>query len=186
MKIILGIGNPGQEYERTRHNVGFRVVDRLSNGSRWNNKFQGLVSETHVCDDLVLLVKPLTYVNLSGQCARIILDYYKLSPEFLLVVVDDVSLPLGKLRLRPKGSSGCHKGMISLISSLSTEEFHRLRIGIGSNEGQPLSSYVLSKFSQAEEKILETSLSQAVDACMTWLREGIHVAMNRFNTITDL
>lgn len=181
MKVILGIGNPGLEYQKTRHNIGFRVVDKLAQSQSWTKQFHSLTTDLQINDVRVLLVKPLTYVNLSGQTAKAVLDYYKLPLESLLVVVDDVSLPLGKLRLRPKGSSGGHKGMISLIDSLSSDLFPRLRIGISKDANQSLSSYVLSKFSQEEEKILENVFSIAESACTIWLQKGIDAAMNFVN-----
>lgn len=183
-KIILGIGNPGVQYEETRHNFGFQVVDTVARTMGVSNKkirFQALITETQLVATKILLVKPLTYVNQSGVCARAICEWYDLPPESLLVAVDDISLPLGQIRIRRQGSSGSHRGLESIISSLKTQAFPRLRLGIRGDYTGELVSYVLSKFTSEESRIVHEILPIAGAAVMTWVEEGIESAMNKYN-----
>jgi PTH1 family peptidyl-tRNA hydrolase len=142
-----------------------------------------LVHSIHLSDESVLLVKPLTFVNRSGQCARAVCDYHRIPPESLLVVADDVSLPLGAIRIRTKGSSGNHGGLESIIAHLNTEEFPRLRIGVDRDARRELADYVLSRFSPEEEEVLAGILDVAVEAVRTWIQEGIEPSMNRYNRL---
>lgn len=164
MKFVIGIGNPGKEYEKTRHNVGFRVIDLLK-----KEEVRG-----------VHLVKPLTYVNRTGQAVSHLALKYKLDPKDILIICDDVNLPFGKLRLRASGSAGGHKGLLSVIESLDSGDFPRLRIGVG-RESLPknLASFVLDRFSEEEEKALGSVLKQAAMVCETWAKEGFDAALTQ-------
>lgn len=169
-KIILGIGNPGKKYAHTRHNLGYEVVDSLA--KNWNialkqEKFKSIIG---VCQQKnILLVKPLTYVNLSGEAAKKILDYFELPVSALLVIVDDISLPLGKNRLRLKGGSGGHNGLKSIIKHLDSKCFARLRMGIGESKDGDLISHVLSRFSSEEVPIVKDAIVSATQMCQNWL-----------------
>lgn len=184
VKVVLGIGNPGDRYRNTRHNVGFRVVDNIGQAMRvtyWNVRWKGLIGETESYGSTVLLVKPVTYVNRSGDCAAMICREYSVAPESLLVVVDDVYLPLGKIRMRRKGSSGNHKGLTSIMEKLNTSDFPRLRIGIGKDSDGDLADYVLSDFSLEEETLVAEVVEISRHAVVTWIREGIDTVMNQYN-----
>lgn len=186
MKCIVGLGNPGKDYEGTRHNTGFMVLDRLQHESIGSGKENKLFwyALLNVQSSEVVLVKPKTFMNLSGQA---VLDCFsrfcESKPENLLVVVDDVNLPLGQIRIRSKGSSGGHNGLESIAGSLGTSYFPRLRIGVGKEglTGQDLTDYVLGKFSKLEREKLDDSLRRAELACRTWAAENITAAMNLFN-----
>ena len=184
-KVIVGIGNPGPEYQKTRHNFGFRTIDKMAEKigiDKWTVAYEGLIAEA---PNNVLLVKPLTYVNRSGNCVRAILQHYKLDTNSLLIVVDDVSLPLGTLRIRYKGSSGGHNGLESIITLLTTELFPRLRLGINNKGSEGLVSHVLSEFTREEERIVADVLENAALAAFTWINEGIQAAMNKHNRSQD-
>lgn len=185
MKLVVGLENPGQTYANTRHNVGFMVLDYLSQHPSvgpWQDRFEAAVAEGNEAGEKVLYLKPLTFMNLSGRSVRQTLDYYKLEIAQLLVVCDDINLPLGKLRARARGTPGGHNGLKDIEKHLSTSEYARLRIGIGAPQGErPLADYVLSRFRASEQKELEAMIAQAAQAVVTWIREGIQVCMNRFN-----
>lgn len=189
-QLIVGLGNPGAKYDRTRHNVGFDVVDALSRswqiGLSENRKFQGLFGEgIGPKATKIRLLKPLTYMNKSGQAIRAVLDWYKLPPESVLVVYDDMDLPVGKLRLRLSGSAGGHNGMKSTIAHLGTQSFPRLRIGIGSakevHPDKDTVSHVLGHFSPKEAAVMAEVLNLAVDAIELSLKQGIEKAMSLYN-----
>ncbi|MDN5292915.1 MAG: peptidyl-tRNA hydrolase, family [Eubacteriales bacterium] len=183
MKIIAGLGNPGREYENTRHNIGFMVVDELARflGLAFcGEKFCALVAEGLVDGEKVLLLKPQTYMNLSGLSVAEAARFYKLEPAAILVVYDDMDLPPGKIRLREKGSSGGHKGMQSVIDHLGTDAIPRLRIGIGRGPGQG-ADYVLSPFREEEKPIIEEAVRRGAEALTCWLKEGMAAAMNKYN-----
>jgi len=184
-KLIVGIGNPGPEYARTRHNIGFRVVDLLAKQlgvKREEARFKGVFAAAKLDGLTVGLLKPLTYVNLSGQSVREAVNRLNLATEQILVVLDDAQIPLGKLRLRAKGSSGGHKGLQSIIEALQTENIPRLRIGIGSPpEGVDMATYVLSPFEPEEEAIIAETVEIAAEAAKVWAKDGIEIAMQRFN-----
>ena len=182
MKLVVGLGNPGAKYRLTRHNVGFMVVDRLAvtAGAAVTRKHcSSLVGEGHWGEVKVVLAKPQTYMNLSGMAVSSLMNYYRVAPADLLVVCDDLDLPFGRIRLRPKGSSGGHRGLASIIAALGRSDFPRLRVGIG-KAGEAV-GHVLGRFAAAEEpalaEILETAAAAAVMAC----RDGLDRAMNRYN-----
>lgn len=187
-QLIVGLGNPEPKYDHTRHNIGFDAVDALARS--WqiscseNRKFQGLFGEGRGPQgDKVRLLKPLTYMNLSGQAIRAVTDWFKLPPESVLVIYDDMDLPLGRIRLRLSGSAGGHNGMKSAIAHLGTQNFPRLRIGIGkTNNNQDAVSHVLGKFSSAETQLMPDVL-QLVTETVEWsLKKGVEKAMSLYNS----
>ncbi|WP_026092435.1 aminoacyl-tRNA hydrolase [Calidifontibacillus oryziterrae] len=186
MKYIIGLGNPGKNYEKTRHNVGFMVIDELS--KRWNiqlnkEKFKGLYGSGIFNGEKVILLKPLTYMNLSGEAIRPLLDYYDINTNDLIVIYDDLDLPTGKIRLRSKGSAGGHNGIKSTIQHLGTENFNRLRIGIDRpTNGMAITNYVLGAFSDDERSAIDHAINQACNACEKWLTVPFLEVMNQFNT----
>jgi PTH1 family peptidyl-tRNA hydrolase len=185
MKLVVGLGNPGPKYAGTRHNIGFAVLDYLAAGpgvSTWRARFEGLAAEFVEGAEQVLLLKPETFMNLSGRAVRAALDFYKLGPADLLVVCDDIALPLGKLRVRTKGSHGGQNGLRNIQDHLGTQDYPRLRIGIGS-PGEHLDAvdHVLSRFKPAEKAAVEDAVAQAAQAVLLWVRQGIDVCMNRVN-----
>lgn len=184
--MLVGLGNPGSKYVRSRHNVGFRAVDALCERLRCRCNRLRLKALTGFCElggQKVLLVKPMTYMNLSGQAVRPLADYYKIPPEHILVIFDDVSLPVGKLRVRPDGSAGGHNGVKSLIAELGTQDFPRIKVGVGEkpHPDYDLADWVLSSFSAQEEKALAPTIERALLAAETVIAEGTTQAMNRFN-----
>lgn len=184
MKLIVGLGNPGTEYERTRHNVGWRVVEAFAKKFRIDitkHEKNALTGSGRVAGGSVMVAKPLTYMNLSGDAVRLLVNAYLESTTDMIVVYDDIDLPLGKLRIRPNGSAGTHNGMRSIIGELATENFPRLRIGIGSNEQGRLRDYVLDEFSADEEPLVERAVERAVDALLLFVRGDLKRAMNQFN-----
>jgi peptidyl-tRNA hydrolase, PTH1 family len=188
MKVIVGLGNPGPKYAGTRHNVGFEVIDYLAAApgcSMFREKFEAFVAESKEGEESVLLVKPLTFMNLSGRAVRAAIDFYKLPLAELLVVCDDFNLPLGKLRIRPKGSHGGQNGLRSIQEQLGTDEFTRLRIGVGQPGPGDAVDHVLSKFRPGERKAVEDAIAIAAQAALVWVRQGTAAAMNRFNGPED-
>jgi len=184
MKLVVGIGNPGPRYQRTRHNLGMRLVERLAAEegiALTRRRFDALVGGGQVAGRRVLLVKPQSYVNLTGQVVAPLARWHRCPPEDILVVCDDMNLELGRLRLRRKGSSGGHNGLASIIEALGTEEFPRLRIGIGRAEDGDAVGHVLGRFRPEEEPVVEEALGRATAAVRTWLSLGIEAAMNEFN-----
>jgi PTH1 family peptidyl-tRNA hydrolase len=203
ISLIVGLGNPGAEYERTRHNIGFMAVDRLA--TSWSislgkeKRFYGIFGEGRLSPRLassgkIRLLKPTTYMNVSGQSVRACADWFKGNPENILVIYDDMDLPLGKLRLRPSGSAGGHNGMKSIISHLGTQNFPRLRLGIGrggkndidgaiaSKANQNVTSHVLGGFSTAETKILPEIFDLAESTVTSILADGLEKAMSLYNS----
>ncbi|MBR3797063.1 MAG: aminoacyl-tRNA hydrolase [Clostridia bacterium] len=186
MHIIIGLGNPGREYHRTRHNVGFDVIDVLSeklNIQLTKNAMHGLIGEGFVGGEKVILVKPQTYMNLSGQCVTELVSWYKPEMDHVLVVFDDIDLPLGKLRLRKDGSAGTHNGMRSIIGLLGRQDFPRLRVGVGKKpEGWELANWVLSHYATEEErKIQFDAFLLAADTVIDWIKNGWDSAMRTAN-----
>ncbi len=183
--MIVGLGNPGPRYERNRHNVGFQVVDALAAGHGLTfdkRQFKALLAQGTIQGRRVLLVKPQTYMNLSGEAVQPLAHYYKVELSHLMVVFDDMDLPLGTLRLRPFGGAGGHKGMKSIIARLGSQRFPRLRIGIGRPPGRmDPAAYVLQDFTAEEEAIMAQVRERAVQALETWLDRGLDAAMNAFN-----
>lgn len=185
--LIVGLGNPGREYRQNRHNIGFMLMDRLASnlGESFSRvESRALITKTKYKDHRLILAKPQTYMNNSGQAISSLYRYYKIPVEKLLVIYDDVDLPFGKLRIRPAGGSGGHRGMKSVIESLGTEEFPRLRIGIGRPPGRrEAADHVLQDFSKEEGKYLTELLDGGIEAVLTYITDGIDQAMNQFNTM---
>ena len=184
MKLIVGLGNVGANYAFTRHNVGFMVVDKfaLDAGVQFkeNSKLRAYVASIKGVEDY-LLVKPTTYMNLSGEAIQLVMNYYKISIEDLLVVYDDLSLDLGKLRYRPNGSDGGHNGIKSIIKNLSTKDFARLKVGIGPQPNIPSEAFVLQKFSDNELKELKSVLDKSVESIQYYFKNGIAKTQNIYN-----
>jgi len=184
MKLIVGLGNPGRKYERTRHNVGFRVIDELVR--RWpievnRRRFGGYFGSGRLRDVPAGLLTPRTYMNRSGRSVREAMTFYKLKLEDLLVIVDDLDLPLGRLRIRARGSGGGHKGLTNVIEELNDAGFARLRIGIERVESRRAVDHVLSPFSPEQEERIAEATVRAADAVGCWVVDGVEAAMNRFN-----
>ena len=183
MYVVVGLGNPGKKYEKTRHNVGFDVIDILAkeyNISVTKIKHKALIGEGRVGTEKVLLVKPQTYMNLSGESLRAIMDFYKLSNEDVLVLYDDISLEVGRIRIREKGSAGGHNGIKSIIAHLGSDIFSRIKIGVGQPKSD-LVNHVLGKFSKEEREVLEETLKAVVDSVEVIIKTDTKEAMNRFN-----
>jgi PTH1 family peptidyl-tRNA hydrolase len=189
VKLIVGLGNPGRRYAGTRHNVGFEAVDLLArrHGAEWESAPRGieaLVARWRPND--VVLAKPLTFMNLSGGAIVALLQFYKIDPIDLLVIVDDVNIDLGRLRSRPSGSAGGHNGLKSIIGSLGSEEFARMRIGVGRGDGRrDLADHVLAKFDADERSVVTELVDRAADAVELFIAEGIGPVMNWYNRKED-
>jgi peptidyl-tRNA hydrolase, PTH1 family len=185
MKLVVGLGNHGSKYEGTRHNAGYAVVDRLAEmlgPVQFRRQFAGRIASAKQGDQKVLLLKPETYMNQSGQSVQPALAFYRLPVEDLLVICDDLNLPVGKIRIRKGGSDGGQKGLRSLTQHLATTEYPRLRVGIGAApSGIDAADYVLSRFTRDERKQMDLAIDQAADAVVTWCESGIESCMNRFN-----
>ncbi|MBI3836385.1 MAG: aminoacyl-tRNA hydrolase [Planctomycetia bacterium] len=185
MKLVVGLGNPGRKYERTRHNVGFLVLAELARKygqAKPKQAFAGQIIEAKLDSEKALLLCPHTLMNLSGGSVLAARDFYKISNEDLLIVSDDLNLPLAKLRFRASGSSGGQKGLEDIIRRLGTDQIPRLRIGIGSpSAGREATDFVLGKFTKAEQGEVEEAIWRAADAILVWAREGLAVSMNRYN-----
>ena len=185
MKLIVGLGNPGSDYERTRHNVGWMVLDAFARKFRIDitrHEKNALTGQGRVAGGAVLLAKPLTYMNLSGDAVKLLTNAYLDATDDLMVVYDDIDLPLGRLRIRPNGSSGTHNGMRSIIASLASERFPRLRFGVrGANYSERLRDYVLGEFDADEQPPVERAIERAVDALVLFARGDLRRAMNEFN-----
>lgn len=186
MKLVIGLGNPGKAYEKTRHNVGFQVIDELA--ARWQapafqQKFNGHYTTVHTARGKVILLKPMTYMNLSGECVRPLADYFEVDDDEIAVLYDDLDLPAGKIRLRQKGSAGGHNGMKSLIAHLGTKEFNRIRIGVDRPVNMKVSDYVLAPFTKDEQPLIEEAVKKSADACELWCENTPFLeVMNKFNS----
>lgn len=184
-KLVVGLGNPGKEYEGTRHNIGFEVVDRLANRHRIavaKRDFRALVGDGRIGEARVFLMKPLTFMNLSGESLAAFRRQKPLAISDILIVTDDIALPTGKLRLRPQGSAGGHNGLKSAIAHLHSQDFSRLRFGVGAPRDPSVQvDFVLGRFSKAEQQTVEDAIDIAADAVEAWITDGIEPAMNRFN-----
>jgi PTH1 family peptidyl-tRNA hydrolase len=198
MKLIVGLGNPGSEYVGTRHNVGWEAIDQLARRLGWigksddfnrvaRSKFDGLVMDGTVSlhsggVEKLLLLKPTTYMNLSGRSVQAALGFFQLSPQEAMIVLDDLALPCGKIRLRAGGSDGGHNGLKDIARALGTTQYPRLRIGIDPPPPMvPGREYVLGRFTGEQRKLLDPALQRVTDALLTWIEQGINPAMNRFN-----
>lgn len=185
MFVVVGLGNPGKTYASTRHNVGFDTIDLLANRNniKINKiKFKSVYGEGFIGDEKVILVKPQTYMNNSGETVRDIANFYKIDPENIIVIVDDIDIEFSSVRIRRKGSAGSHNGLKSIIYLLSRDDFPRVKIGIGKNgENQDLAGFVLSRFSKEERIDIEESILTASEASESIIKYGIETAMNEFN-----
>jgi len=188
MKLLVGLGNPGSKYEKTRHNAGFLVIDRLARrhapGAIAKAKFDASFVEAPIGAERCLLLKPATYMNRSGQAVAQAVGFYKVNPQTdVLVIVDDVALPLGHLRIRPCGSAGGHNGLGDIERALSSDAYPRLRIGIDARPSlMDQADYVLGQFTPEQEAALAPALDKAADAAECFIAQGVHAAMNKFNT----
>ncbi len=180
IRLVAGLGNPGREYQRTRHNVGFMVLDRLAADGQlpwdYSEKWGAAWAKTNV-----ILVKPATFMNRSGQPLAAIANFYKIAAEEILVVLDDFALPLGRLRIRTKGSSGGHNGLESIFEHFGTEEMPRLRIGIGAAPSRGSVDYVLGRFFEEEQPVVDSTIKRAAEAVKCAIDKGLFAAMNVFN-----
>jgi len=184
--LIVGLGNPGKEYERTRHNAGWRALDRLADqlGCKIDKgKFQGLYGQANYAGNKVYLLKPMTYMNLSGRSVLQLSAYFNIPPQRIIVLFDDISLEPGRLRVRADGSAGGHNGIKSIIAEVGSQDFPRVKIGVGgkAHPDQNLADHVLSHFSSGEEKALASALDRAVDAALCIIDHGVPEAANRYN-----
>jgi PTH1 family peptidyl-tRNA hydrolase len=191
VKLIAGLGNPGPRYADSRHNVGFAVVDELArrwqaDELRYDRDFAGLLGQATPGGAEVLLLKPATYMNESGRSVAAVWRYYKLAAADVLIIHDDLDLPVGQSRLRGAGSSGGHKGMDDVIRCLGTDEIPRLRIGIGKVHRSATVEYVLSRFEPQERPVIETTIGRAADAAECWRTRGLDAAMNEYNRYVDV
>ena len=183
MVLIVGLGNPGKEYSNTRHNVGFMALDFLSetyNIDINRAKFKGVYGEGVIENQKVILLKPETYMNLSGESIKSLCDFYKIDPKDIIIVYDDISLSLGRIRIKTKGSAGGHNGVKSIISCLGTDVFPRVKVGVGAPKGD-LVKNVLGKFSKQEDQVLQDVLNTTVSAIKEMVIDGSEKAMNEFN-----
>ena len=185
MKIVVGLGNPGKKYDCTRHNVGFDVIDRLASApgvSTFSSRFQALIAELREDSEKVLLVKPETFMNLSGLAVRQLVDFYQAEIADILVVCDDVNLPLGKLRFRARGTHGGHNGLRDIQAHLGTTDYARLRIGVDAPGQGDMVDHVLGKFRPSEKAVIDDGEALAVQATAVWIKKGIQACMNQYNS----
>lgn len=184
--LIVGLGNPGKTYDHTRHNIGFAAVEKLARKYglefKKQQKFKGAFAAGKIGEDPVMLLMPLTFMNLSGEAVALVMHYYQVNLSRLLILTDDVDLPLGQLRIRINSGSGGHNGLKSVEECLQTNRYPRLRIGVGDREEGDLADHVLSRFSEEEEKLVPGVLERAVQAVEIWLDKGLTSAMNFANT----
>jgi peptidyl-tRNA hydrolase, PTH1 family len=185
MHIIVGLGNPTDKYQATRHNIGWDAITRISDDygiSLDMKKHKAICGKGSIAGEKVVLAKPITYMNLSGESVRELMDFYKVTPEEVIVIYDDISLEVGQLRLRTKGSAGGHNGIKSIISHMGTDEFPRIKIGVGDKpKGWDLADYVLGRFAAEEQETVREALKVTSDAVKTILTNGIDAAMNQYN-----
>ena len=184
--LLVCLGNPGREYEETRHNIGFLTADALERreGVKINKlRYRALTGEFRAGGQWVLVLKPQTYMNLSGESVKLAGGFYKIPPDHVLVVSDDVALPLGKLRIRAGGSAGGHNGLKNIIAHLGTDQFPRIRVGVGAPEhsDHEMIDWVIGKFSPAEKKVVDEAVSRALDAVLCVIERGVNEAQNRYN-----
>ena len=186
MKLVVGLGNPGKRYDNTRHNVGFMVVDVLAAApgvGKTQDRFDAEVAEWLEDNEKILLMKPQTFMNLSGRAVQEAVDFYQIELEDVLIIADDMNLPLGKLRFRARGTHGGHNGLRDIQNHLGTTEYSRLRIGVDApNEQNDAIDHVLGKFKPSERSTMEDAISLAVQGVVLWTREGIRKCMNQYNS----
>ncbi|MCT2534313.1 aminoacyl-tRNA hydrolase [Aquibacillus koreensis] len=185
MKCIVGLGNPGRKYAKTRHNIGFMVIDEMAKRYKWKlnkKKFNGIYAIEAIGTEKVLLLEPQTFMNLSGESLQPLIDFYDIAIEDIVVIYDDLDLPPGKIRLRQKGGHGGHNGIRSIIDQLGTKEFKRIRVGIGRPQA-PISvtDYVLGKFSDEDTEEIENSIDRSIKACEAWMNKPFQEVMNEYN-----
>ena len=186
MKLVVGLGNPGAKYKGTRHNVGFMTMDEVAYQEKFDFDkalFDAVFAQVQIGGEKVIFMKPLTFMNLSGEAIRPLMNYFKITIEDLLVVYDDMDLPVGKIRLRQKGSAGGHNGIKSIISCLGTSEFNRIKVGVGRpKEGRTVVGHVLNRFEKEEEEDIIFAVQKSVDAIRSWIETDDFVkTMNQFN-----
>lgn len=184
MILIIGLGNPGSEYDKTRHNCGFMVIDALQRKLHVEcnqKKMQGVYGKTKYQGQDIILLKPQTYMNNSGQSVQQFMNFFKIGIDDIVVIYDDLDMPVGKLRLRTSGSAGGHNGIKSIISHVGSQDFKRIRVGIDRHPYQKVVDYVLSKFNKEEIPHIEEGIDQAVEAVLTYLEKDFTASMNRFN-----
>jgi len=186
VKLVAGLGNPGSRYAHTRHNVGYMVVDELARRwavrvERYERRYEALIGESQAGGQHVLLIKPQTFMNLSGRSLLAVRQFYQLACSDLLIICDDLDLPVGRIRLRASGSGGGQKGLENILLRLASNDIPRLRIGIGKVDKSVTTDYVLSRFTPGEGELVDEAVATAADAVACWLEEGIAAAMNRFN-----
>ena len=185
MYLIAGLGNPTREYEKTRHNVGFEAIDILADKAGTTvteKKHKALYGKGYIGGQKVILAKPQTYMNLSGESIREIADFYKMEPENIIILCDDINLSEGQLRIRLKGSAGGHNGLKNIISHLGTQEFPRIRIGVGEKpRGMDLADYVLGRFPKEQQAVMEEAYRDAAEAACMMIEDGADAAMNHYN-----
>jgi peptidyl-tRNA hydrolase, PTH1 family len=185
VKLFVGLGNPGRQYDKTRHNIGFEVIDELS--KRWNipldqAKHKGLYGKGFVGGEKAILLKPLTYMNLSGESIRAVMDFYDIDLDDLVVIYDDLDMPTGRIRLRQKGSAGGHNGIKSTIAHTGTQEFKRIRVGISRpTNGMAITDWVLGRFTAEENEQMAEAVMKSADACEEWMKKPFLEVMNTFN-----
>ena len=186
MYLIAGLGNPTKKYEGTRHNVGFETVDIIADSqgiALSSNKHKAVYGQGFIGGEKVILAKPQTFMNLSGEAIRALVDFYKIEPDHVLIISDDIDLPLGQLRIRQKGSAGGHNGLKNIIAHLGSQDFPRIKIGIGSKpEGWDLADYVLSKYSKEDRAVMTNAQKDAAEAAALIVSGRVSEAMNRYNT----
>jgi peptidyl-tRNA hydrolase, PTH1 family len=189
MFLIVGLGNPGKQYERTRHNAGWFVIDELARRHHIDTSrkaHEAYVGQGFIGEHKIMLAKPLTFMNLSGRAVSALMRYHRVAPEKVIVITDDLNLPLGKLRLRPGGSDGGHNGLKSIAQMLGNNQYARLRFGVGEPPGEErrergTAGHVLSPFAPDEWPVVDETTQHAADCIETWVRDGLDIAMNRFN-----
>ena len=187
MKLIVGLGNPGKEYEKTRHNSGYMALAKLAENvgaSVTSNKFQALTAAAMIGGEKVLLMEPLTFMNLSGNAVRAAADYYKIDPQDILILHDDMDLPVGSVRIRPKGSSGGQKGMKHIIACMGTDEIARIRIGVGHSrrgDHEEVPDWVLSPVAKADRDLFDNAIDTAARAAEAWVTQPLDRVMSQYN-----
>ena len=184
MKLIVGLGNPGKEYQTTRHNIGFMVLDIIKEkykNIKWNNKFDGLFFDINIHGEKVIFLKPQKYMNLSGEVIKKYVNYYNISLDDILIILDDLDLPVGKFRLRPNGRSAGHNGLKDIFKNLNTEEIKRMKVGIGNNNLYDTKDYVLGHFSKEEMHIIKESLNKVSSIVMEFIIEDFSNLMSKYN-----